>query len=415
MADPRVRVGVLFGGESPEHEVSLRSAKNVIEAIDRERYDIVLIGIDRRGRWHLADESRFLRHASDPRRIRLPHAPVRLALTPGRRARIVPVIPHEPESPGEPEDSGEGRPDAAELPELDVIFPVLHGPFGEDGTVQGLLRLAHLPFVGPGILGSAVCMDKDVAKRLLRDAGIPVAPFITVLSRAEAPSWDEAVAALDAPIFVKPANMGSSVGVSKAETDADYRRALDEAFSFDTKVLLERTIRGREIEISVLGNETPEASIPGEIAPTHAFYSYEAKYLDHDGADLLIPADLDAGTTARAREIAVRAFRALCCEGMARVDLFLATEPCGPLPSGSLVINEINTLPGFTRISMYPKLWDASGVSYPELIDRLIRLAIERAERDERLASAIDLQDGGGPDGGEADGGEARQGEAGSG
>ncbi len=389
-----MRVGVLFGGESPEHEVSLRSAKNVIEAIDRERYDIVLIGIDRRGRWHLADESRFLRHASDPRRIRLPHAPVRLALTPGRRPRIVPV----------------GRPERAELPELDAIFPVLHGPFGEDGTVQGLLRLAHLPFVGPGILGSAVCMDKDVAKRLLRDAGIPVAPFITVLSRAEAPSWDEAVAALDAPIFVKPANMGSSVGVSKAETDADYRRALDEAFSFDTKVLLERTIRGREIEISVLGNETPEASIPGEIAPTHAFYSYEAKYLDHDGADLLIPADLDAETTARAREIAVRAFRALCCEGMARVDLFLATEPCGPLPSGSLVINEINTLPGFTRISMYPKLWDASGVSYPELIDRLIRLAIERAERDERLASAIDLQDGGA-----TDGGEARQGEAGSG
>ena len=414
MADSRVRVGVLFGGESPEHEVSLRSAKNVIEAIDRERYDIVLIGIDRRGRWHLADESRFLRHASDPRRIRLPHAPIRLALTPGRRPRIVPVVPHGHEDPGESDGSGEGRPEPAELPELDVIFPVLHGPFGEDGTVQGLLRLAHLPFVGPGILGSAVCMDKDVAKRLLRDAGIPVAPFITVLSRAEAPSWDEAVAALDAPIFVKPANMGSSVGVSKAETDADYRRALDEAFSFDTRVLLERTIRGREIEISVLGNETPEASIPGEIAPTHAFYSYEAKYLDHDGADLLIPADLDAGTTARAREIAVRAFRALCCEGMARVDLFLATEPCGPLPSGSLVINEINTLPGFTRISMYPKLWDASGVSYPELIDRLIRLAIERAERDERLASAIDLQGGGEAGDGEADGGEADGGEAGS-
>ncbi|MDE2879494.1 D-alanine--D-alanine ligase [Candidatus Palauibacter soopunensis] len=386
MADPRPRVGVLFGGESPEHEVSLRSAKNVIEAIDRERYDIVLIGIDRRGRWHLADESRFLRHASDPRRIRLPDAPVRLALTPGRRPRIVPVAPTGSEDPGE------GRPEPAELPALDVVFPVLHGPFGEDGTVQGLLRLAHLPFVGPGILGSAVCMDKDVAKRLLRDAGIPVAPFITVLSRAEAPAWDEAVAALDAPIFVKPANMGSSVGVSKVETDADYRRALDEAFSFDTKVLLERTILGREIEISVLGNETPEASIPGEIAPTHAFYSYEAKYLDHDGADLLIPADLDAETTARARDIAVRAFRTLCCEGMARVDLFLATRACGALPAGSLVVNEINTLPGFTRISMYPKLWDATGVSYPELINRLIGLAIERAERDERLASAIDLQ-----------------------
>ena len=393
MADRRLRVGVLFGGESPEHEVSLRSAKNVIEAIDRERCDIVLIGIDRRGRWHLADESRFLRHASDPRRIRLPDAPVRLALTPGRRPRIVPVAPDAPHDPAGRE--GGGRPEPVELPELDVIFPVLHGPFGEDGTVQGLLRLSHLPFVGPGVLGSAVCMDKDVAKRLLRDAGVPVAPFITVLSRNEAPSWDEAVAALDAPIFVKPANMGSSVGVSKVETDSDYRRALDEAFSFDTKVLLERTIRGREIELSVLGNETPEASVPGEIAPTHAFYSYEAKYLDQGGADLLIPADLDAETTARAREIAVRAFRVLCCEGMARVDLFLATEACGPLPAGSLVVNEINTLPGFTRISMYPKLWEASGVSYPELIDRLLRLAIERAERDERLASAIDLQGGG--------------------
>lgn len=408
MAEPRLRVGVLFGGESPEHEVSLRSAKNVIEAIDRERYDIVLIGIDRRGRWHLADESRFLRHASDPRRIRLPHAPIRLAVTPGRRPRIVPVVPHGPAEPGEE------RPEPAELPELDVIFPVLHGPFGEDGTVQGLLRLAHQPFVGPGILGSAVCMDKDVAKRLLRDAGIPVAPFITVLSRGEAPAWDEAVAALDAPIFVKPANMGSSVGVSKVETDPDYQRALDEAFSFDTKVLLERTIEGREIELSVLGNETPEASIPGEIAPTHAFYSYEAKYLDHDGADLLIPADLDAETTARARDIAVRAFRTLCCEGMARVDLFLATRACGPLQAGSLVVNEINTLPGFTRISMYPKLWDASGVSYPELIDRLIRLAIDRAERDERLASAIDLEGDGETGEGETDDGGAGDGEAGS-
>jgi len=391
---------VLFGGESPEHEVSLRSAKNVIEAIDRERCDIVLIGIDRRGRWHLADESRFLRHASDPRRIRLPDAPVRLALTPGRRARIVPVLPHaaaggEGFDGGHREGSGGGLPEPAEVPELDVIFPVLHGPFGEDGTVQGLLRLAHLPFVGPGVLGSAVCMDKDVAKRLLRDAGVPVAPFITVLSRNEAPSWEDAVAALDAPVFVKPANMGSSVGVSKVESAPDYRRALDEAFSFDTKVLLERTIRGREIELSILGNETPEASIPGEIAPTHAFYSYEAKYLDHDGADLIIPADLDAETTARAREIAVRAFRVLCCEGMARVDLFLATEACGPLPAGSLVVNEINTLPGFTRISMYPKLWEASGVSYPELIDRLLRLALERAERDARLDSAIDLQGGG--------------------
>ncbi|WP_419163303.1 D-alanine--D-alanine ligase [Candidatus Palauibacter sp.] len=374
MTEPRLRVGVLFGGESPEHEVSLQSAKNVIEAIDRDRYEVVLIGIDRRGRWHLADESRFLRNASDPRRIRLPASTTGLAVAVGRNAEIAPL--------------GGGDP----LPPLDVIFPVLHGPLGEDGAVQGLLRLAHLPFVGPGVLGSSVCMDKDVAKRLLRDAAIPVAPFITVLARGEAPPWDDAVEALGAPVFVKPANMGSSVGVSRADTNSEYERALDEAFSFDTKVLLERTIRGREIEISVLGNETPEASIPGEIAPRHGFYSYEAKYLDEGGADLLIPADLDPATTARARDLAIRAFRALCCEGMSRVDLFLTTEACGDLETGELIVNEINTIPGFTRISMYPKLWAASGVPYPELIDRLIRLAIERAEREDRLASAIDLE-----------------------
>ena len=369
----RLRVGVLFGGESPEHEVSLQSAKNVIEAIDRDRYDVVLIGIDHRGRWRLADESGFLRNASDPRRIRLPVGATPLAVACGRDPEIVPLAPGDP------------------LPPLDVVFPVLHGPMGEDGAVQGLLRLAHLPFVGPGVLGSAVCMDKDVAKRLLRDAGIPVAPFLTVSDREEAPAWTEVVEALGTPVFVKPANMGSSVGVSRVDTERNYERALDEAFSFDTKVLLERTIRGREIEISVLGNRTPEASIPGEIAPRHDFYSYEAKYLDEAGADLLIPADLDPDTTSRARDLAIRAFRALCCEGMSRVDLFLTTEDCGEVPAGELIVNEINTIPGFTRISMYPKLWAASGVSYPELIDRLIRLAIERGERERRLAWAIAL------------------------
>ncbi|WP_419947811.1 D-alanine--D-alanine ligase [Candidatus Palauibacter sp.] len=376
MAERRLRIGVLFGGESPEHEVSLRSAKNVIEAIDRDRYDVVLIGIDRRGRWRLADESGFLRNASDPRRIRLPVGATPLAVACGQDAAIVPL---EADATADP------------LPRLDAVFPVLHGPLGEDGAVQGLLRLAHLPFVGPGVLGSAVCMDKDVAKRLLRDAGIPVAPFLTVADREAAPAWEAVVEALGTPVFVKPANMGSSVGVSCVDAAGDYGQALDEAFSFDTKVLLERTIRGREIELSVLGNRNPEASIPGEIAPRHEFYSYEAKYLDEDGADLLIPADLDPDTTSRAQDLAVRAFRALCCEGMSRVDLFLTTEDCGDIPAGELIVNEINTIPGFTRISMYPKLWAASGVSYPELIDRLIGLAIERGERERRLASAIDL------------------------
>ena len=364
--EPRRRVAILFGGESPEHEVSLQSAKNVIEAIDRERWDVSLIGIDRRGRWHTADASRFLLDSADPRRIRLGEGNQDVALVPGADSELVALDSTEP------------------IPPVDVVFPVLHGPLGEDGTIQGLLRLAHLPFVGPGVLGSAIGMDKDVAKRLLRDAGIPVAPFITVSQRAAAPSWEDASEALGTPVFVKPANMGSSVGVSRASDATQYRSALDTAFRYDSKVLLEQTIRGREIECAVLGNEHPEASLPGEIVPRHDFYSYEAKYLDEAGADLIIPADLDDEATLRVRDLAVRTFQALCCEGMARVDFFLT-------PDGRFVVNEINTIPGFTRISMYPKLWAASGVDYPTLIDRLLDLALQRAEREAGLASALNL------------------------
>jgi len=366
MTHERRRVGVLFGGESAEHEVSLQSAKNVVEAIDPTRWDVVLIGIDRDGRWHLADASCFLSDSADPRRIRLEAETRAVTLIPGVESELV--------------VRGDGPP----LPSVDVVFPVLHGPLGEDGTVQGLLRLAHLPFVGPGVLGSAIGMDKDVAKRLLRDAGIPVASFLTVTERSAAPGWEEAVSALESPIFVKPANMGSSVGITRARDASAYERALDEAFAFDSKVLLERNIVGRELECGVLGNEAPRASVAGEIVPRHDFYSYEAKYLDDDGADLRIPADLDEATMARVRELAVRTFQTLCCEGMARVDFFLTEED-------ELVVNEINTIPGFTRISMYPKLWAASGVSYPELIDRLLTLALERGARESRLRSAMDL------------------------
>lgn len=386
MTERRLRIGILFGGESPEHEGSLQSAKDVIEAIDRDRYDVVLIGIDRLGRWRLADESGFLRNALDARRIRLPPGAPSLAVACGQEGTIVRL--EDRESP----DAREAADPGAPLPPLDAVFPVLHGPLGEDGAVQGLLRLTHLPFVGPGVVGSAICMDKDVAKRLLRDAGIPVAPFLTVAERGAAPSWDAVVEALGTPVFVKPANMGSSVGVSCVGAPDDYGQALDQAFSFDTKAILERTVRGREIELSVLGNRSPEVSIPGEIVPRHDFYSYEAKYLDSAGADLLIPADLDPDTTSRAQEIAIRTFRTLCCEGMARVDLFLTTEQCGDFPAGELIVNEINTIPGFTRVCMFPKLWAASGVSYPELIDRLIGLAVERAERERRLAFATDLE-----------------------
>ena len=364
---------MLFGGESAEHEVSLQSARNVVAAMDRGRYEPVLIGIDRQGRWHLSDAERFLEEETDPRRIRLGSAERDVTLVPGRPAAdgtgLVPLDPVEGSAPMEP---------------LDVVFPVLHGPMGEDGSVQGLLRLAHLPFVGAGILGSAVGMDKDVAKRLLRDAGIPVARFRVVRAGDPRPSFEELSPALGSTLFVKPANLGSSVGVHRVEDARELEEALDDALSWDHKVIVEERVRGREIECAVLGNEDPRASVAGEVIARHEFYSYEAKYLDEEGAELVIPADVPKETAERVRALSIRTFRTLCCEGMARVDFFLREH-------GGLVVNEINTIPGFTRISMYPKLWKASGIGYAELVDRLIRLALDRAERDGRLRSSVDL------------------------
>jgi D-alanine-D-alanine ligase len=262
---------------------------------------------------------------------------------------------------------------------LDVIFPVLHGPFGEDGTVQGLLKLANIAFVGAGVLGSAVGMDKDVMKRLLRDAGIPIARFIAV-SRysSKQTGFDDVRGRLGLPLFVKPANLGSSVGIHKVSHRNQFERAVRDAFNYDNKILVEECINGREIECSVLGNDKPIASVPGEILPRHEFYSYEAKYLDENGAVLEIPAKLLPDTAERIRQLAIQTFSVLCCEGMARVDFFLRNGK-------EIIVNEINTIPGFTRISQYPKLWEATGISYTELIDRLIQLAIERFEREKRL------------------------------
>jgi len=270
--------------------------------------------------------------------------------------------------------SGEQKPGR-----LDIIFPVSHGRFGEDGTVSGLLKLANIAFVGAGVLGSAVGMDKDVMKRLLRDAGIPIGRFITVnrYSSKEI-SFEDARAELGLPLFVKPANLGSSVGIHKVTERAAFERAVRDAFNYDNKILIEEFIMGREIECSVLGNENPIASVPGEILPRHEFYSYEAKYLDENGAVLDIPAKLPPATSERIRQLAIKTFSTLCCEGMARVDFFLRNGE-------EIIVNEINTIPGFTRISMYPKLWEATGISYSELIDRLIQLAIERFEREKRL------------------------------
>jgi D-alanine-D-alanine ligase len=352
----KLTVGILFGGKSAEHEVSLQSAKNVYDAIDRGKFEPVLIGIDKGGKWHSMGDSFSLLNSGDPRRISLNASGGPVALV--------------PESAGLLAESG---------PKLDVVFPILHGPFGEDGTIQGLLKLADVPFVGAGVLGSAVGMDKDVMKRLLRDAGIPIGKFLTFRAHEPLPSFAEIKTALGIPVFVKPANMGSSVGISKAHNESEFSAAAREAFQYDVKIVIEEYIKGREIECAVLGNENPIASVPGEIIPTHEFYSYEAKYLDENGAALEIPAKLDADTQKRIQELSVKAFQTLCCDGLARIDFFLKEN-------GEIVLNEINTMPGFTKISMYPKLWEASGgIGYTELISRLIELAVKKFEKEKGL------------------------------
>jgi D-alanine-D-alanine ligase len=292
----------------------------------------------------------------------LPASNENLALIPGKQEEQLVQL------------SGQQSPGA-----LDVVFPILHGPFGEDGTVQGLLKLANIPFVGAGVLGSAVGMDKDVMKRLLRDAGIPIARFI-VLNKYSAPEvdFDDARGQLGLPLFIKPANLGSSVGIHKVRDREEFDRAVRDAFKYDNKVLIEECIVGREIECSVLGNDQPVASVLGEILPRHEFYSYEAKYLDESGAVLEIPAKVPPEISDRIREVAIKTFSVLCCEGMARVDFFLRNGE-------EIIVNEINTIPGFTRISMYPKLWEASGLPYGELIDKLIGLALEKFEREKGL------------------------------
>ncbi|MCA9735721.1 MAG: D-alanine--D-alanine ligase [Deferribacteres bacterium] len=364
----KINVAILFGGKSAEHEVSLQSAKNVIEAIDKNKFDVTLIGIDKNGRWYLNDASHFLLHGDDPKQIRMQHENKEVALVAGRTNKQLVEL-------------SLGSADKA----IDVVFPILHGPLGEDGTVQGLLKLANIPFVGAGVLGSAVGMDKDVMKRLLRDAGLPIGKFVTILAtKRNAHTFAELTAYLGAPLFIKPANMGSSVGVHRVENDDQFQTALDDAFKYDTKVIIEEFIEGREIECAVLGNDEPKASVPGEIIPHHQFYSYEAKYIDADGAGLQIPAELPGELVAKIQEYAVATFQTLICEGMARVDFFLQKD-------GKIVINEINTIPGFTRISMYPKLWAASGIPYSQLIEKLIFLALDRFDREKQLQTDVGI------------------------
>ena len=362
----KLRVGIVFGGKSAEHEVSLQSAKNIVEAIDKTRFEVVLLGIDKQGQWHISDAQNYLLNAHDPAHIALRPSDITLAHIPGKAHQQM-------------INAASGQP----LDAIDVIFPIVHGTLGEDGSLQGMLRMANLPFVGSDVLGSAACMDKDVTKRLLRDAGLSIAPFVTLTRRTrDSFSFDEIKAKLGLPLFVKPANQGSSVGVSKVNSAEQYQQAVALAFEFDHKVVVEQGIQGREIECAVLGNDDPQASTCGEIVLNSEFYAYDTKYIDDNGAKVVVPAAISADVNDKIRHVAIEAYQTLGCSGMARVDVFL-TE------NNDVVINEINTLPGFTNISMYPKLWQASGLDYTSLITRLIELALERHEADKALKTSM--------------------------
>lgn len=351
--EQKTRVALIFGGKSVEHEVSIQSAANVFAAIDKNKYDVTLIGIDKKGVFRLLTPSVFQKQESWE-----------------EKDQVV-FLPH-PER-GQLFNLNQGK----VLDPIDVVFPLLHGSFGEDGTIQGMLKILNIPFVGTDVLGSAIGMNKEVTKRLLREAGIPVVRFFSITTPSQL-SFQEVVEEIGLPFFVKPANLGSSVGISKVKKEADFFPALQNAFRYDYKVLLEEYIEGQEIECSVLGNENPLVSIPGEIVPQHEFYSYEAKYLDDKGALLVVPARLSKETALLVQEMALRSFKTLYCEGMARVDFLIRKN-------GEIFVSEINTIPGFTKISMYPKLWEASGIPYPELLDRLIKLALERFEKEKNL------------------------------
>jgi D-alanine-D-alanine ligase len=364
----KINVGLLFGGRSAEHEVSRASAANILRALNPERYKVSLIGISRDGRWLVCDAGNGA--GTGAAALTIPDTAPQVGLIPGGKGRFMLC------------DAGE--PGGGAVMHFDVMFPVLHGPNGEDGTVQGALELADVPFVGSAVTGSAVAMDKDVAKRLMRDAGLPVVPFVTITDPSAA-DYSAAVAALGtADVFVKPANLGSSVGVSRARSAEEFADSCKLAFRYDHKILVELGLSGaREIECSVLEEADGQvrASGLGEIVPAskHGFYSYQAKYIDADGAALRIPAEIPAQQASRIQALAVEAFRLLGCEGLARADFFVKGD--------EIFVNELNTLPGFTSISMYPKLWEASGLSQTDLMDRLIAHAIARHERRRALSS----------------------------
>ncbi len=394
----KLRVGILFGGRSGEHEVSLLSAASVLNAIDKDKYEVVPIGITKDGRWLTAGDAENLLQGKlvlEPRHLRAgdPETTPAAAVLARGESVVVPPEPVHRQSGLVPfqTDAALTRRASDRAINVDVIFPVLHGTFGEDGTIQGLLELADIAYVGAGVLGSAAGMDKDIMKSLFIAAGLPIVKHVTILRSA----WEKdpkkvqkfVESKLKYPVFVKPANLGSSVGISKAHDRKELGPAIEEAAKFDRKIVIEQGVGGkknkaREIECSVLGNDEPVASVPGEIVPVKEFYDYNAKYLD-EGSELIIPAKLTKAETKKVQELAVRSFKAVDCSGLARVD-FLMEPGSGKPGSGKsrkIYLNEINTMPGFTAISMYPKLWAASGLDYPDLIDRLIQLGVGAARR----------------------------------
>jgi len=355
-------IGLIFGGKSGEHEVSLVSARSIFAALDKKKYDVKLIGIDKVGKWHLGNPKNFWLNAGDTKKIRLNPKSTSVMIV----DRNIQAI-----------NSGK------KLSEIDVFFPITHGTFGEDGCLQGFLELLGAAYVGSGVLGSAVGMDKDVMKRLFREAGIPIGKFRVLTKQNTFKDILSAVRYLKFPIFVKPANLGSSVGISKAKNEKELKRAMETAFQYDNKIVLEEAIVGREIECAVLGNihppaSEPIASLPGEIKLNSEFYSYEAKYLNDEDAVPTVNVAIPKNMIKKIQRLAIKVFKTLDCEGMGRVDFFLKK-------SGEVLVSEINTLPGFTSISMYPKMFAASGIAYPKLLDKLICLALERKKRNARL------------------------------
>ncbi len=365
-----IRVAVLYGGRSGEHDVSLCSAASVVSAINKSKYSVLAVGVDRDGKWYVQDEPVIDSHPDFGRVMRLEKKGEWYVnhFEMGNKLHLHDI------------DSGKKI-------EADVVFPVMHGTYCEDGSLQGLLELAMVPYVGADVLGSAVGMDKDVAKRILRDSGIPVVPWLVITRREWESSQGTVVKQVEGsigfPAFIKPAAAGSSVGVKKAKSGHELMDAIHFAFKYDTKILVEKSIDAREIECAIIGNEDPVGSILGEVVPRHEFYSYEAKYLDKAGADLIIPAGVDQAVAEKIRSMAVAGYRALTCAGMARVDFFLDRV------DGTVFLNEINTLPGFTNISMYPKLWGESGIPYDKLIDRLIELAFDRHRQKLQIRTGI--------------------------